>query len=268
MKIWVVGDIHGCQETFKALIKKMDLEKKDRLICLGDLINRGPRSAEVLDMFCDDPRFSTILGNHDWAFILSTLSGSGPVHQDFQELAASPRAEIWISWLRNQPFARTIENYFLVHAGCWPTWTLQEHQNCADQLHKWFKQCSVEELKILDTYLPITHNIEKDIFNQNPIKFYAFVINVLTKIRYLSRVQPWKIEMNLKGPPSQQPEGVPWFEHAPALEGHTIVFGHWSALKGLQRPGLEGLDTGCVWGEALSALELFSQKRITQKSLE
>jgi bis(5'-nucleosyl)-tetraphosphatase (symmetrical) len=268
MKIWVVGDLHGCEETFKALIRQMELKKEDRLISIGDLINRGPRSAEVLDMFCKDRRFSAILGNHDWAFILSALAPSTTVHDDFKELASSPRSGIWISWLRNQPFAKVIGDCFLVHAGCWPGWSLQEHQNWADHLHQWFKKCSVDELKILESYLPTENSLGELSVNENPIRFYAFVMNVLTRIRYLNRKQPWKMEMQLKGAPFQQPRGLPWFDCAPPLEGRTIVFGHWSALRGLQRPGIEGLDTGCVWGESLSALELYSRKRITQKALE
>ena len=268
MKIWVVGDLHGCYDSFCGLLNKMDLKSNDKIICIGDLINRGPKSSQILDHFCNDTRFSSILGNHDWAFILSTLAKTGPIHSDFKELAESSHAAMWISWLRNQPFSMLLDEYFLVHAGCWPLWSLPQHQQNSDRLYQWFKKCSQDELKILDCYLPTVLAPSDQSFEENPIKSYAFTMNVLTKIRYLSQSAPLKIAMDLKGHPSNVTQGTAWFEKYKVPAGYTIVFGHWSALKGLQRPGFEGIDTGCVWGEHLTAFELNSKQRVTQPALE
>jgi len=268
MKIWVIGDLHGCYDSFCALLQTIGLRPQDRVICLGDLINRGPKSAQILELFCNDPRFSCILGNHDWAFILSNLAKTGPIHSDFKELSESSQVLKWIAWLRNQPFSRVLGSYFLVHAGCWPLWSLEEHQKASDTLQQWFQTCSSEELKILDRYLATTLQPSVPSIEADPIQSYAFTINVLTKLRYLDRSSQLQISMDCKGPEASNGQEVAWFDVYPVPEGKTIVFGHWSALQGLQRPGFEGLDTGCVWGQSLTAFELHSKQRIIQPALE
>jgi bis(5'-nucleosyl)-tetraphosphatase (symmetrical) len=269
MRIWVVGDLHGCFKTFQALLNQIQLTSTDRVICIGDLINRGEKSAEILDLFTSDHRFSSLLGNHDWAFILTYLVRTGPMHEDFKNLAAHAHVDAWIHWLRSQPFVLSLDKYFLTHAGCWPYWTIYEHLQRASRLHTWFKQCSIDELKILDYYLLDQNKPFEGSFEDNPIRNYAFEINVFTKMRYLSIKKPYHIELSLKGHPNDVTQAQPWFKVFPQnTQNKTILFGHWSALEGISAPGFEGIDTGCVWGGALTALELFSGRKIIQRSLE
>src|SRR6476620_10035780 len=61
----VVGDIHGCFDEFSDLLEAIKLERDDRVIAVGDLITKGPRNREVLDLFISDKRFSSVVGNHD-----------------------------------------------------------------------------------------------------------------------------------------------------------------------------------------------------------
>src|SRR5690349_10518011 len=63
----VVGDIHGCYDELMALLEKLDFNESDRVVCVGDLITKGPKSREVLELFMTDARFSTVIGNHDLA---------------------------------------------------------------------------------------------------------------------------------------------------------------------------------------------------------
>src|SRR5258708_13078196 len=61
----VVGDIHGCYDELMELLDKVGFAKKDRLVSVGDLIAKGPKSREVLELFMSDERLSTVIGNHD-----------------------------------------------------------------------------------------------------------------------------------------------------------------------------------------------------------
>src|SRR5882762_6770687 len=61
----VIGDIHGCYDELMALLEKADLKDNDRVVSVGDLITKGPKSREVLELFMTDARFSTVIGNHD-----------------------------------------------------------------------------------------------------------------------------------------------------------------------------------------------------------
>src|SRR2546423_26194 len=61
----VIGDIHGCFDELCDLLEVIDLQTDDRIIAVGDLITKGPKNAQVLDLFISDQRFSSVVGNHD-----------------------------------------------------------------------------------------------------------------------------------------------------------------------------------------------------------
>src|SRR6266852_4550786 len=63
----VVGDIHGCFDELTDLLDAVKLKEKDRVVAVGDLIVKGEKSREVLDLFIEDKRFSSVIGNHDRA---------------------------------------------------------------------------------------------------------------------------------------------------------------------------------------------------------
>src|ERR1044071_2033150 len=63
----VVGDIHGCYDELMALLEKAELDQDDRVVAVGDLITKGPKNREGLEVFMTAPRFSTVIGNHDLA---------------------------------------------------------------------------------------------------------------------------------------------------------------------------------------------------------
>ena len=83
-----------------------------------------------------------------------------------------------------------------------------------------------------------------------------FVINVFTRMRYVGL--DGTVDLKQKGAPGEQAEGfVPWFD-APARASRDVrvVCGHWSTLGLVRRKDLLALDTGCVWGGALTAVNL------------
>lgn len=78
-KRWVIGDIHGCIRTFRALVEKIDLQKNDFLYLLGDYIDRGPDSKAVVDFifalreqYCIQVK--PLMGNHEYMMIQSLES--------------------------------------------------------------------------------------------------------------------------------------------------------------------------------------------------
>ena len=70
----VIGDIHGCHDELLDLLAEVNFTATDRAVAVGDLIVKGPKSKEVLDLFISDHRFSSVLGNHDLA-VLNFLQG-------------------------------------------------------------------------------------------------------------------------------------------------------------------------------------------------
>ncbi len=250
MKIWVVGDIHGHFDKFKLLEEKMRLSTHDRIFCVGDLINRGPKSAEVLDYFMKNKHCNSLIGNHDWAFILCAIAKTGPIHSEFQALGQDLRSSQWLAWLRNRDWIhKTKEDIWLVHAGLWPDWSLEEHLYHAGILKAFFLQASVQDLRELDYYLP---RITEPTY-RNHLEYYAFLMNVFTKSRYLEKNgMRWSMNLAEKCHPAQAQHLTPWYQVYPYGTAQ-VLFGHWSTLKGLREPSVIGLDTGCSWGGPLTA---------------
>jgi bis(5'-nucleosyl)-tetraphosphatase (symmetrical) len=90
-----------------------------------------------------------------------------------------------------------------------------------------------------------------------------FIINALTRMRYCS--PDGRLNLNEKYAPGTQPRGlIPWFE-APERRSRKkeIIFGHWSTLGLVKREGVIALDTGCVWGGQLTAVDLDDPQRAT-----
>ena len=83
-----------------------------------------------------------------------------------------------------------------------------------------------------------------------------YICNCFTRIRFCTR--NGKLALSEKGAPGSQPKKyIPWFDvPARASKDLCLVFGHWSTLGAFHAPGIYALDTGCVWGGALTALEL------------
>ena len=55
----IIGDIHGCYDELTQLLNKLRLEHDDRVVAVGDLTVKGPKSAEVLNLFANDSRFTS-----------------------------------------------------------------------------------------------------------------------------------------------------------------------------------------------------------------
>src|SRR2546426_11805290 len=102
----VVGDIHGCYDELVSLLEKANLAADDRVVAVGDLIVKGRKNREVLDLFSSDPRFSSVIGNHDLA-VLKFWQGNNIQLKDSQKRAALELEfdkERYLAYLSSLPF--------------------------------------------------------------------------------------------------------------------------------------------------------------------
>ena len=244
-KIYAVGDIQGCAPSLKALVKR--LPKKSKMIFLGDLVNRGPDSLGALRQLKslqESGRAECILGNHDLHLLaidagLRNIKGLDTVDAI---LKAPDRKEL-INWIRKRPMALSNGKVLTVHAGVLPQWDLQQTIECAQEVEKALRSKS---------YKDFLANMYGNTPNKwsNSLKGYErlrLITNALTRLRFESKEG---LEHGPKG-------YIPWF-NVPKRKttGTLIYFGHWSTLGLLRRNNVIGLDTGCVWGGKLTALEI------------
>ena len=253
-KIYAVGDIQGCAPSLKTLVKKLPTQSK--MIFLGDLVNRGPDSLgtlRYLKQLQEEKRIECILGNHD-LHLLAVDAGIRKTKglDTVQPILDAPdRAEL-MNWLRHRPMALSNGKVLTVHAGVLPQWDLQQTIECAQEVEKALRKKS---------YKDFLANMYGNTPNKwsNSLKGYErlrVITNALTRIRFCTPTGTMEFES--KEGFEDGPKGyIPWFK-APKrkTKDSLIYFGHWSTLGLLQQGNVIGLDTGCVWGGKLTAMEI------------
>ena len=138
--VWVLGDVHGHFSTLETLISKLGLLENDKLVSLGDLIDRGPNSAAVLRLFRDNPIFHFIRGNHEDLMLKCLFRGKNKDCKSWlkyggletlESFGLNPEsketlADDWCDFLSNSPSEIFLEKHRLVHAGINPLRSLDE----------------------------------------------------------------------------------------------------------------------------------------------
>jgi len=237
------------------------------MIFLGDLVNRGPDSLGALrklKSLQEAGHAECILGNHDLHLLaidagLRKTKGLDTVDSILQ---APDRAEL-IEWIRHRPMALSNGHVLTVHAGVLPQWDLQQTIECAQEVEKVLRSKS---------YKDFLANMYGNAPNKwsNTLKGYErlrLITNTLTRMRFCT--PRGQMEFESKEGLEQGPKGyIPWFQVPKRKTADTLVyFGHWSTLGLLRRDNVIGLDTGCVWGGKLTAMEI-SDSNKDQKKLE
>jgi len=264
-KIYAVGDIQGCAPSLKALVKK--IPKKSNMIFLGDLVNRGPDSLGALRQLKslqESGRAECILGNHDLHLLAIDAGLRNTKGLDTVDaiLKAADRKDL-IHWMRNRPMALSNGKILAVHAGVLPQWDLQQTIECAQEVEK------VLRSKFYKDFLANMYGNTPNKWN-NSLKGYErlrLITNALTRMRFCS--PSGQMEFESKEGLENGPKGyIPWFNVPKRKTADTLVyFGHWSTLGLLRRNNVIGLDTGCVWGGKLTALEIADSNK-DSKGLE
>ena len=253
-KIYAVGDIQGCAPSLKALVKKLPAQSK--MIFLGDLVNRGPDSLgtlRYLKQLQEEKRIECILGNHD-LHLLAVDAGIRKTKglDTVQPILDAPdRAEL-MNWLRHRPMALSNGKVLTVHAGVLPQWDLQQTIECAQEVEKALRKKSYKDF-LMNMYGNTPNKWSNSLKGYERLRV---ITNALTRIRFCTPTGTMEFES--KEGFEDGPKGyIPWFKTPKRkTQDALIYFGHWSTLGLLQHGNVIGLDTGCVWGGKLTAMEV------------
>lgn len=257
MATYAIGDIQGCFDQFQALLKHIQFDpSKDKLWLTGDLINRGPGSLKTLRYVKDlGDRAVSVLGNHECHF-LAVAQGHKRAHRSdtFDEILYAPDSSELIEWVRQLPFFHRDDElgYAMLHAGVPPQWSEADIQERADELSAALQDHRFDDF-LSEMYGNKPNRWSKDLTGHDRLRF---IINCFTRMRFCT--PDGKLELKQKGALNSQPEPlVPWFQAPDRLSRELpIIFGHWSQLGFYQGDNVVCLDSGCLWGGSLTALEL------------
>jgi bis(5'-nucleosyl)-tetraphosphatase (symmetrical) len=264
MAIYAIGDVQGCFSALEALLARVKFDPaRDRLWLVGDLVNRGPQSLEVL-RFVKSLGASavTVLGNHDLHLI---AVAAGCAKQDagdtLQAVLQAPDRDELLAWLRAQRLAYAEGEYLMVHAGLLPQWSAPDVLRLAGEVEAMLRS-------------PDHEGFMKKMYGNHPLAWnealtgddrFRVIVNAMTRMRFCTA--EGLMEFREKGGPDKTPAGYyPWFDAPGRKTAHlTMVCGHWSAMGYVQRADLLALDSGCVWGQCLTAVRL-DDRQATQLS--
>jgi len=270
MATYFIGDIQGCFDEFELLLQKLAFcPTKDTLYLAGDLIGRGPKSLETL-AFVSKHRdiIFPVLGNHDLHFlaIANGIKRAKPSDR-FEALLASPKLSEYVDYLRQQPLLIHLpqHNIVLSHAGITPQWDLCSAKQSAAMVEQYLQSNSYCHL------LEQMYQIRGDDWDQanSKLEQMVFAINALTRMRYCHDDGRLDFTEKMAPPCTINASLSPWYQHPTRLgDDHRVLFGHWASLMGkTNSPQRIGLDTGCLWGNHLSAWQLENQQLTTVASL-
>lgn len=272
MVTFAIGDVQGCAVTLRRLVERLGRDAgfdpaRDALWLTGDLVNRGPRSLEVLRWAREQsegrapgalgPRLRVVLGNHDIRLLALHAGVARPRTKDtLDDVLAAPDRDALCEWLRRQPLLHeeTIDGrpHVLVHAGLPPDWSVARAAALAGELHaalsgpQWRDACAAIERETPDRW-------DEAFTGDHRL---AAIAAALTRLRTVGR--GGRMELEFKGGPDEAPRGsVPWFAvPGRASTDHVVVCGHWAALGLHLQDDVVACDSGCVWGGMLSAVKL------------
>jgi bis(5'-nucleosyl)-tetraphosphatase (symmetrical) len=261
---FLIGDVQGCCDALDRLLAAIGFSpSRDHLYVLGDLVNRGPKSLPTLERLRGfDAAATCLLGNHD-LHLLAVAQGVRPPHRNdtLDAILGGRERDTWIDWLRRRELAVAVDGWLLVHAGVVPQWDRARTLALAAEAQALLRG-------------PDLHGVLQRMYGNEPLQWrddlagadrWRFVINVLTRIRFCT--DDGRLEFGTKTAPGRAPPGYrAWFDVPGRLtSGQPIAFGHWSALGLIDRPDLLAIDTGCVWGGALTAVRIDGGRReVTQ----
>jgi bis(5'-nucleosyl)-tetraphosphatase (symmetrical) len=255
MATYAVGDIQGCCTELRQLLEQVRFDPAaDRLWLVGDLVNRGPDSLGVLRLVksLGDAAVS-VLGNHD-LHLLAVAENAAEKHRSdtLDEILCAPDRDELLAWLRAQRLLHAEGDFVLVHAGLLPDWSVRKAQKLAREVEAALRGSHYHE------FLVRMYGNHPDHWDDklDGYKRLRVITNTFTRLRICT--PQGEMEFRFKGKEKDIPAGyLPWFAvpHRASADA-TVVCGHWSALGLKLEPNLITLDTGCLWGGALSAIRL------------
>jgi bis(5'-nucleosyl)-tetraphosphatase (symmetrical) len=247
---YVLGDVHGCYASLRELLRRIRLDlDRDRLWLVGDLVNRGPHSLQLLRWARGlserlGERMVVVLGNHDVHLLARHAGVAEPRSKDLlDDVLEAPDGHRLLRWLRRRPLLHRDGDHLLVHAGLDPSWTPEEAERRAAEVAERLRSPAGDPL--------LSRRPPED---GDALELWT-ALSTFVRLRTCTEAgEP----CDFSGPPDEAPPGcLPWFR-VPGRRsaGATVLFGHWSALGLHREPGVRCLDDGAAWGGRLTALRL------------
>lgn len=264
MAVYAVGDLQGCLEPLKCLLEHVRFDPaRDRLWLVGDLVNRGPHSLETLRyLYSIRESVVCVLGNHD----LHLLAASHKIDRlkkadTLGEILQAPDCDVLLDWVRRQKLMHydPERNMAMVHAGIPPQWSLKKALKYAREVEDVLQDDALIEPFLNDMYGNEPAKWSSDLHGVTRLRV---ITNYFTRMRFCNR--DGKLDLKGKEGIETAPPGyAPWFSHKHRkTKALKIVFGHWAALEGrCDEPGIHALDSGCVWGGAMTLLNIDTLER-------
>jgi len=256
MATYVIGDVQGCHDALQRLLELCGFRKKDRIWFTGDLVNRGPQSADVLRLAIKlGPRCQAVLGNHDLHLLARAEGLVEPRRNDtLDDVLEAPDRDELLDWLRARPFVLDEDPWLLVHAGVLPTWDLDELLGRAAHASKVLRSRKGRKmLRRLATLEDPEPGVDR---NDHPVREAVTTARILTNLRCCDR--EGSPRLGYTGPPEEAGNGLrPWYDAKGRKKiRRTLICGHWAAQGVRRTKDMVALDSGCVWGHSLSAFRI------------
>lgn len=255
MTTFAIGDIQGCYDSLQLLLEEILFNPEhDRLWLVGDLVNRGPKSLEVLRWAMEhDDSIDVVLGNHDLHLLRNAAGHEKRKKRDtLSAIYDAPDFDELIEWLRRRPFMVEDGTFVMVHAGIHPSWSIEDARARAGELEAALRGDGWRDTMAAisgNKVMPWSDELEGDVRLKS-------IASVFVRMRTCSR--EGMLCTKYAGAPEGAPGGcLPWYalQH-PDWKQRCVVFGHWSTL-GLRMDDYHmAIDTGCVWGGQLTAVRL------------
>jgi bis(5'-nucleosyl)-tetraphosphatase (symmetrical) len=259
MSLYLIGDLQGCDAALQRLLEKIAFSpSRDTLYLLGDLVNRGPASDVVLRRLMGyGAAARCLLGNHDLHLLATAAGARKPGRKDtLRCVLDAPDRHAMLEWLRHQNMA-LLERWggkklLMVHAGVLPSWNAEKTMQLAGEVEDALRSDGVAD------FFTTMYGNAPDAWDdalQGPERLRV-IVNALTRMRLCT--PEGRMEFAFSGKAEAAPKGyLPWFQ-VPGRQTAdiSVAFGHWSTLGWLGRSDVLAMDTGCVWGGCLSALQI------------
>ena len=253
----MIGDIQGCDDELGELLRLIRFDASvDHVFFVGDLVNRGPKSVEVLrrvKALSETGAANSVLGNHDF-FLIMALEGFSALHEGDtldQVLRESDAREL-IDWLRHRPLLIDLDDTVIVHAGLLPAWTMADARMLSREIEHALRGPNYRDF--LQTLFGNEPRSWHD--SLSGVARHRATVNAFARLRFCTPFS--EIEFKEKRDASFAPKGfAPWFRLPGRRTANAhVMSGHWSS-EGLRLlPTVSLLDSGCLWGGALTAVRL------------
>lgn len=268
MATYAIGDLQGCYDPLARLLDYVRFSPgEDQLWFVGDLVNRGPQSLEVLRFVKGLGHDAvSVLGNHDLHLVMVAEGYGKPAKEDtLDAILAAPDREELVAWLRSLPLFHLRGSYGMVHAGLLPQWDVMQALALSGEVS------AALQAKSYRKFLANMWGSEPDAWDYELAGWdrLRVIVNAMTRMRFVTPEGRMEFRApGAKAPPERGPANcVPWFEAPGRLSAtHTIVCGHWSALGFRQNGNLLALDSGCLWGGCLTAVRLEDRRVFSMPS--